>query len=340
MLCTAGACTECEGNVKQCSVCAEGDANCSTNRPQKCVSGHWQNEAEKCAHYCNAGECAMPPSCPAAAGLRSICQGESCCTSLRVEGGNFSRDYDGTDLFYAKDQYPATVTSFLLDKFEVTVGRMREFVATYGQLQLADGAGKSNHIADDTGWKTTLSLPLDKDALISMLKCDKDTQTWSDTSSLNNDLPINCVSFNVAYAFCIWDGGRLPTEAEWNFAATGGDEQRPFPWKTPASGPAISVEHANYSATTAIAVGSKALGNGRWGQADLAGNVGEWTLDFYHDYPESCVDCVNLSPAGERTERGGYFVLPEDYLYASLRGYSTPDDALPTIGFRCARDLE
>jgi formylglycine-generating enzyme required for sulfatase activity len=43
---------------------------------------------------------------------------------------------------------------------------------------------------------------------------------------------LNCVSWYILFAFCVWDGGRLPTDAEWGFALAGGEEQRPFPWGT------------------------------------------------------------------------------------------------------------
>src|SRR5262249_34890732 len=54
--------------------------------------------------------------------------------------------------------------------------------------------------------------------------------TWTTAPDANEDLPITCINFYEAYAFCIWDGGFLPSEAEWEYAAAGGDEQRAYPW--------------------------------------------------------------------------------------------------------------
>jgi sulfatase modifying factor 1 len=109
------------------------------------------------------------------------------------------------------------------------------------------------------------------------------------------------------FAFCAWDGGYLPTEAD--YAASGGSEQRAYPWSSPADSVTIGPTYASYSClgdglagcttTDCIPVGSHPAGNGRWGQSDLGGNVHEWILDladFPGTYPNPCVDCAELAP--------------------------------------------
>lgn len=54
--------------------------------------------------------------------------------------------------------------------------------------------------------------------------------TWTDNPGAQENFPMACVEWPTAYAFCLWDGGRLPTEAEWEFAAAGGDQNRLYPW--------------------------------------------------------------------------------------------------------------
>lgn len=339
LLCDQGRCVECLADETRCTVCEDGEASCNTNQPQTCVDGAWSNEVAACAGYCDAGDCQMPLSCPANAGEQDDCGTESCCKSLLLPGGTFKRGFDGDE--YSDDSFPATVSPFLLDKFEVNVGRFRQFVNAFGELNLKDGEGKAPHIADDEGWSTNLELPADKAALVLMLKCDA-SATWSDEPIENNALPTNCVSFPVAYAFCIWDGGRLPTEAEWNFAAAGGDLQRAYPWARPEGEDPITPDHASWDNVDPgpLPVGSKPLGDGRWGQADLASNVREWVLDYATDtYPMPCIDCVQATPQPQRVLRGGSWNLPQDALLASLSSSFNPNVPRPYTGFRCARDL-
>jgi formylglycine-generating enzyme required for sulfatase activity len=168
------------------------------------------------------------------------------------------------------------------------------------------------------------------------LKCPD--ATWSDEEQ-NIQQPINCVPFNVAYAFCIWDGGRLPTEAEWNFAAAGGDEQRSYPWGTLETTP----DHGYFfdeSHVLPTSVGLTPNGNARWGHADLSGNVSEWVLDyFYEEYPsEICKDCLAAAPSAARTFRGAAYTTTAENQFVAYRDGETQPGT--NNGFRCARELK
>ncbi|MBW2536927.1 MAG: SUMF1/EgtB/PvdO family nonheme iron enzyme [Deltaproteobacteria bacterium] len=278
---------------------------------------------------------------------------ENCCTSLVVPGGTYFRSYDGVD--FTDNSSPATLSTFALDRFEVNVGRFRAFVdAGMGTQASPPSAGDGLHpqIAGsgwDASWNT--ELPANTAALKTALECHSTYQTWTDPAGNNEGRPINCVNWYLAFAFCAWDGGRMPTEAEWNYAAAGGDEQRYYPWSAPYPPGSTTIDstHAVYdclgdgnvacSFADILTVGSRSpKGDGRWGHADLAGNLWEWNLDWYASYANPCNDCANLTPASDRGVRGGSFALAsQPYLRAALRYHDTPDTRNTVTGFRCAR---
>jgi formylglycine-generating enzyme required for sulfatase activity len=168
---------------------------------------------------------------------------------------------------------------------------------------------------------------------------------------------MNCVAWHVAFAFCAWDGGRLPTEAEWAYAAAGGSEQRVYPWSSPPNSTLVDESDASYfvdatrecagdgvsgcSLDDLLYVGTKPSGRARWGQLDLGGNVWEWTLDAYvAPYAAtSCVDCATLAGGTTRVVRGGSFDYPATSMASSFRGQDEPVYWSHDIGVRCARDL-
>lgn len=289
----------------------------------------------------------QPPTCGAGAN-------EDCCQKTAVTGGTFYRSYDGAG--FPSMSAPATVSDFVLDKYEVTVGRFRAFVsAGFGTQASPPAAGSGSHPAlSGSGWDSTwdVLLAATTSALKGAIKCNQAYHTWTDAPGGNEDKPIDCVTWYEAMAFCIWDGGYLPTEAEWNYAASGGSEQRVYPWSSPASSSTIDCMYANYYVDSPAGtfcvdgvrggmnrVGTEAAkGNGRWGHSDLAGNVLEWTLDWYDPaYVSPCTDCANLTPGTLRVLRGGNFLDNAPFLRTSARGNLSPSDRADVVGFRCAR---
>ncbi|WP_437630663.1 formylglycine-generating enzyme family protein [Sorangium sp. So ce854] len=331
--------------------CAPDEARCADNQVERCGElGRW-DAPEPCpgeAPLCRGGSCAAPPSCD---GLPSTCgpgSDEGCCATAMVPGGSFQRSNDAAS--------PATVSGFLLDRFEVTVGRFRSFVEAYPGSQPAADAGAHPGIPG-SGWDPAWggALPTDAAALRAAVRCtpdNPDMPTWTDEPGAHEHLPMNCVSWYVAFAFCAWDGGRLPTEAEWNHAAAGGSEQRQYPWSRPPESTEIDASYASYDCGESAApgctfqsdfsdivpVGSRSpKGDGRWAQADLGGSMREWTLDGFGAYPNPCVDCANLRDTAERVVRGGSAFGKPNHLLSSERVSVSPSTIYYSLGFRCAR---
>jgi formylglycine-generating enzyme len=157
---------------------------------------------------------------------------------------------------------------------------------------------------------------------------------------------MNCIDWFEAEAFCIWDGGRLPTEAEWNYAAAGGSAQRTYPWGSPAP----DCNYANFHNTDYCVlpgtgrvnrVGSESTkGDGAYGQSDLAGNVAEWVQDYYSAYLNPCINCAILtaSVSPSRMIHGGDFGSSASQLLSSDHSVgSPPEDRGYSYGARCAR---
>ncbi len=324
---------------------------------------------------CSSGNCVMPASCAAGGlGMTNCFAGsspiESCCTSLEVtEGttaGAFYRTYTSTGTGAATGEAdPATVSGFRLDKYLVTVGRFRQFVAAWnGGYEPAPGVGKHIHLnggkglannatagAFEAGWDAAdWNNTTDIDPTNTLLDCGGSESTWTNMAVTggNESMPINCVTWFEAYAFCIWDGGFLPSEAEWEYAAAGGggaSGQREYPWGStdPGSQNLYAIYNQDYTLNVSgIAnVGTAYLGAGNWGQFDLGGEVFEWTLDWYTDpfAATTCTDCAYLtSPANSnRATHGGNFEDDSTLLPAPSRLYGAPGERSIGLGFRCAR---
>jgi formylglycine-generating enzyme required for sulfatase activity len=139
----------------------------------------------------------------------------------------------------------------------------------------------------------------------------------------------------------------LPSEAEWNYAAAGGRQQRLYPWgdTDPGAGTTYAIYGCNSPGTggctslSAIAQfgALPPAGQGLYGQLDLAGNMAEWTLDVYANYAVPCSDCAALVGGSQRVFRGGSYDRDKSFLYTSTRVFADPAGRFADVGFRCAR---
>lgn len=278
--------------------------------------------------------------------------GVSCCAQIEVPSGTFQMGTNSDPSRYTDEQPPhtANVDAFLMDEFEVTVGRFRRFYQAYDGTLPATGAGALPS-RSDTGWQVdyNANMPASQGALDTAINCDVGQyQTWTEVAGVYEKMPMNCVTWYIAFAFCIWDGGRLPSEAEWEDAASSGAKEWRFPWGSTDPDPATDAVMnclgdgtSGCSPTDILPVGSRPAGANTWGHLDLAGSMWEWTLDYYDaTYYQSigtCNNCVNTAKTTPRVIRGGDFTSTETLLRATDRASKPPVNFDPYVGFRCVR---
>jgi sulfatase modifying factor 1 len=356
------ACVGEPGKVDLCVDAQTDPLNCGRCQVQ-CPDGY----------LCQVGTCVAAggsPGCqPGGPGLTDCGEAlETCCASAEVEGSTYYRTYTNDGSGPVDQADPALVSSFRLDKYLVTVGRFRQFVHAWNAgWKPAAGSGKHAHLNGglglagggpsatyEPGWVAS-----DTDAIAptdASLACGP-LGTWTPSPGGNENLPITCVNWEEAYAFCIWDGGFLPSESEWEYAAAGGSQQREYPWGAidPGTENLFAIYGCYYPSfascmgivgvTNIAPVGAATLGAGQWGQFDLAGESWEWTLDVYGlAYVDPCSNCAALPPT----------MVPGHVVRASPVGASSPVSSLHPdirtpilgdessldgqgIGFRCAR---
>ncbi len=199
------------------------------------------------------------------------------------------------------------VSGFWIGKYPVTVAEYAEFIEDGGYWQ--------------------------KDLWVAGVAPDEAVQPedWEEQQQYRNR-PVIGVSWFEASAYARWRGGRLPTEAQWEFCA-GGSNGREYPWGREE--PDESRANFDYRLNETTAVGAYPAGRTREGVYDLAGNVLEWCLDRYWDYPrEKQRDYEGPREGSARVVRGGAFRYDRDWLRSAYRNGNHPGDRVNDLGFR------
>ena len=148
------------------------------------------------------------------------------------------------------------------------------------------------------------------------------------------EIPVYNVSWDDARSYCEWSGGRLPTEAQWEYAARGGKEAMDYP-----NGERIDSKQAWFNVGSGPTAVGKFPANG-FGLYDMAGNVAEWTADWFdHDYYARGENTDPQGPAtGEyKVIRGGAWSDSARRITVFFRNWVRPDQRTPNLGFRCAQ---
>jgi formylglycine-generating enzyme required for sulfatase activity len=212
--------------------------------------------------------------------------------------------------FFANElaQHQVTVSSYWLDRTEVTVG-------AYGRC-------------------------------VEAAACEPPPYEQGASRFDRPTLPVTLVTFTDAQAYCRWAGKRLPTEAEWERAARGRTSRR-FPWGEHYATRRANHGRFAPDATDSSdgfeelsPVGSFPDGRTPDGFDDLAGNVAEWTSDAYEDSYEAMPVTDPRGPAfgAHKVVRGGSYQDGMVWLRGASRSYRLPSARETSLGFRCAKD--
>ena len=267
---------------------------------------------------------------------------------LKVPGGEFFMGSDETDANdFEKPLHKVKLSAYCIDEYEVTVEQYKE-CSDRGACRRA---GKENVWPGIVPAQRKIYDPL----------CN-----ISDAEAKAKH-PINCVDWDQAREACMARSGRLPTEAEWEFAARGSDG-RIYPWgdeppaadllnacgkecvawqkkhPDPQNPPALMYDQDDGYPNTAP-VGSFPKGKSRWGLQDVVGNVWEWVSDNYAEYDKAGASTTTQDPQGpatgaDRVIRGGAWNggMPS-WVRPSFRFHVAPSARSYGFGFRCAKSL-
>lgn len=256
-----------------------------------------------------------------------------------IKGGKFKMGTDNGMPFEAP-VHEVTVNSFWIDIHEVTVTEFEKFVKATGYITEGEKIGWSGVFdVKQGGWT----------------KCDKVSWRNPDCGDKkpNPNEPVTQVSWNDAVAYAKWIGKRLPTEAEFEYAMRGGLVQNEYAWGNelkPNGKPVANWWQGNFPEADTKEDGF----NGRapvmtfppngYGLYDMAGNVWEWTSDWYADdyYVWSKTDNpTGVATGQEKSIRGGSWLCAENYCtnYRTAgRSKSPIDTSLNNLGFRLVSD--
>lgn len=302
-----------------------------------------------------------------------------------IPGGTFTMG--GNNDQAASDEYPnhqVTVDSFYMDMTEVTNAQFKAFVKATGYITTAERKPNWEEL------KKTLppGTPKPPDSLLvaaslvfkqskGPVDLNEYSQWWSWVAGSNwqhpqgpksnidgkDHYPVVHVSWDDAMAYCKWSGKRLPTEAEWEFAARGKRNNQIYPWgnepinqgKPKANSWEGSFPYFNEQKDGFLKCAPvKSYPSNSYGLYDMAGNVWEWCSDWYHSgYYQTLPKSNNYNLIGpnksydpqdpytpKRVLRGGSFLCNDAYCSGyrvARRMKSSPDTGLEHTGFRCVR---
>lgn len=278
---------------------------------------------------------------------------------IHLSGGEFLMGTD-SEVGYPDDgEGPVRkvkVNSFFIDCYTVTNKDFQAFIDDTGYIT----------DAEKYGWSFVFHLLISEKIEKQVIQVVQQTPWWfvvegaywkqpeGPDSAIENrmDHPVVHVSWNDAIAYCQWAGTRLPTEAEWEFAARGGLEQKIYPWGNELMNngefqcniwqgtfPNENTAKDGYISTAPV----HSFTPNHYGLFNVVGNVWEWCADWF---TPSHTKAEQINPTGPakgdaKVMKGGSFLCHDSYCNryrVAARTANTPDSSSSNIGFRCVKD--
>lgn len=282
---------------------------------------------------------------------------------VKLAGGDFLMGSEGSEAWFADGEGPVrevTLSSFWIDETAITNSAFDEFVRATGYATEAE----------KFGWSFVHHSQLTDDARIQY--ADRRVRglewwygipgaTWREPLGPGRNIddlgradhPVVHLSWNDANAYARWAGKRLPTEAEWEYAARGGHSQQIYPWGdelTPngehrcniwqGEFPKVDIGEDGFTGTAP----TRSFPANGYGLYNMTGNVWEWIFDWFNpNYPRHSPRKNPTGPdkSSRRGMRGGSYLCHASYCNryrCSARSSNTPDTSAGHLGFRCVAD--
>lgn len=257
---------------------------------------------------------------------------------VKIPGGLYELGFSGSDFCYDNEvpEHKTYLNAYEIDTYPVTNKQFMAFIDAGGyedyRFWLSDGWD----IVNEKKWDAPLYWQ-------------KMEGYWykKDFAGLNKILPhepVTNVSYFEADAYSKWAGKRLPTEAEWEKAASWNEElnkKTMYPWgnKLPSEHNSNLLESWNWAPSQ---IGSYPQGKSYYGCQQMLGDVWEWTSSEYVLYPgfrSKFSEYTDKWAINQKVLRGGSFATPRSQIRNSYRNYFKPHERIPFSGFRCVRDL-
>ena len=257
---------------------------------------------------------------------------------LKIPGGLYELGFSGSDFCYDNEvpEHKTYLNAYEIDTYPVTNKQFMAFIDAGGyedyRFWLSDGWDVVNEKKWDAPlyWQKMEGYWYKKD--------------FGGLNKISPDEPATNVSYYEADAYSKWAGKRLPTEAEWEKAASWNEDLEKktiYPWgdELPSDHNANLLESWNWAPCQ---IGSYPQGKSYYGCHQMLGDVWEWTSSEYVLYPgfrSKFLEYTDKWAINQKVLRGGSFATPRSQIRNSYRNYFKPHERIPFSGFRCVRDL-